>query len=408
MGKFHVYFTPPNGATVEVTEDVLKGGLTPLKEQLDNTEYDVGIFRVSDIKVRLRNDHGRYAEPGTPATIFPVIRNGSIVKITWEPGPHKLVCGFFKPLEAIYSEEIDVFEGILTDDATRQSIEDQTITFQVLGFAHLFDRAEAVGNYENVDFQDTIFGLLNVPEITDILTVDTDNIECSVNVEIDDDEFFENKTVLEALSEVLRLSNSILYIRDRTVFVTPRTPSNELKYSFYGQSSVLGVENLLSIKNYSNGLNRVFNLVRWSDGLLSDTTISVRDTDSINQFGVYRKNVQLSLLNNTGKIETVLEGIRDEFSFPFVEFELESWLSPQVLELFFLDRVQVDNPSILVPAENQSSLPFYGSARYGQSAYPVKLSALNVPGTKRFKILSRSIDLEDEKISFSLREIPLE
>lgn len=406
MGKVHVYFRPIEvdgelGDEVEVTDDVLDRGVTPIKEQLDNTEYDVGVLRVSNCRLRLRNDHGRYTEPGNPSTIFPLIRNQTNVRVTWEPGPHKLVCGFFKVGQSKLSQEIELFEGLLDDEATRQNIDDQTITFQILGFQNLFERVEATGITDSMNFEQAIFHVLNRSEITSHLTVNSDNIDCAVNRSIDDEDFFDGKTGLEALAEILKLANSALYIKNRVVHVTPRQATEDLKFSFYGQSSRLGAENILDLRDYSNGMNRLFNLVRWRD-----TDLISRNADSINEFGVYKHEIDSDVVTNATSRGLILDAYRDEFSVPGIEFQVKTWLTPENASLFLLDRIQVDHPTIVTGAPGQP-IPVYGEARYGQAVYPLKVHNLTIPGFRRFKVLSRDIDVIDETLSLHLREIPL-
>jgi hypothetical protein len=407
MGQFHVYFTPLEldesfGEEIEVTQDVLMQSLGRVNEQLDNTEYDIGVLRVSNIQLTMRNDTGRFSEPGQEPSIFPLIRNGTKVRFTWEPGNNPLVCGFFE-LPALLSEEITFHRGILSDDSARQKMDDQTITFQILGETNLLDRVSATGT-SAISAGDTmtevLFKLLDQDEITKYLTVNVGNINPTLNFTIDDADFLQNSTGLQGLREALTVSNSVLYIKDSTVYVSPRTPSASLDYSFYGQSSELGAENILDVSDYTSGANRIYNYVTWRD-----TTKVSQDASSISEYGVYKNEFSSRFITNSGKQDQVLNSIRDEFKDPFIEFKLKTFLTVDTINLFLLDRIQVDHPSVLsIPPG--SFLPYYDSvATYdGLAAYPIEEYALTIDGNKRFKIMARAISLSEQTITLSLRE----
>lgn len=406
MGQLHVYFTPRKldgtfGDEVEVTKDVLLRGLGNIKEQLDTTEYDIGIFRTSNINLTMRNDHGRYSEPGSVGAIFGLIRYGTKVRFAWEQGIRPLVCGFFSPDHVPLSIEETFYNGLLADDNTRQDIDDQTITFQVLGFENILNRLPRGALTVGVtDFEDFIFNCLNQSEFTEYVDVDVSNISTDLNLTFDDIEEFDNATALEALKKTLALANSVMYIKDNTVFVSPRKPTNDLIFSFFGQASILGLENILDIKGYSNGINRLYNFVRWTD-----TNLVIQDAASVNEFGIYARDIDSRSITDTSKRNQILTAIRDEFGRPFVEFKISTYLTLETLNLFLLDRVQVDHPSLFEPAEG-GVLPIYDNiAAYDKVfRYPLDKFNLVIVGEKRFKIIAKTLDVLNDRVEFDLRE----
>lgn len=410
MSKLHVYLKPfdTTGAYesdwTEVTKDVDVQGIGTLTQQLDNTEYDVGIFRNSNLRLKLRNDHGRYIEAGEIGSIFKHKRADTKVKITWEPGDESLICGFFSPGPgAVLSEEVEVFKGLLDDKAAKTDADKQDIQFTVFGQEILFEREiTPYASISNGDsFESVIYTLLNQSSITDHLTVSAGNISCGINETIDDKSDLENQTVKEALEDILLPSNSVLYIENDTVYVSPRTAGATLEHTFYGQGSDDGTENILELKNHRTGHNRVLNYWTWKD-----TTLKSSDSSSVTTNGTSKKEIELSLVSSgsTAKIQNILDSLKDEFKNPKAEMDLSATLNIDTLALFLLDRVSIDYPTIVLAKENEN-IPIYGIAVYGEDSYPIEVSSLTIPSTDRFKIMARKINFKKETIEFSVREI---
>lgn len=413
MSQLHVYIRPfasDAGDTgfdtaIEVTKDVDLQGLGQISQSLDNTEYDVGIFRNSSVRLTLRNDHGRYSEPGEPESIFRFRRGGSLLIVTWEPGT-PLKCGFFKPgRNTILSEEVELFRGLISDNTAGSSIADQTVTIDALGFESLFARmtvgASGEEPYDSIGSTDllseVLYAIVNQSLFTDHVTVDADNIVLGQDANVDTKEPLENKTVLEVLNQILLGSNSVLYIKDSILFVAPRTANEALAYTFYGQAALNGVENVLDIKNFRGGENRIFNFWAWED-----TAILAKDDTSISQYGVFKKEVDVELVTDQAKRTTLLGALRDEFSLPKREFDLVAAFDLTRLGLFLLDKVSVDYPTVALPPDS-GEVAIYGIGEYEVNRYAYSLFLLTIEATDRFKIMDRKLNLKDETISFRMR-----
>lgn len=386
----------------EVTSDITRS-VGSISQSLDNNEFDIGIFRYGNMRLKLRNDHGKYSGPDEPASIFAYKRAGSQVKITWEPQADGLYCGFFflDPL-AYLSEEVTVFEGLLNDKGSDSDIDDQDIDFQVLGFESFLSEVEVP--YSSLSNGDTaseiMFAILNQAPITDLLTVSQANIVASVDTAYDDVSIFENKTGLEALKTILEDSNSVLRVDlSRTVYVSDRTESSSDKYNFYGQASELGAENIANIESVRSGENRIINYATWTD-----TTSLSEDTASIAKYGVQKKDLGNAGVTDATKRNTVLAAIVNEFSQPKREFLLTAPLTPTNAILELLDKVQVDYPLVEHLGQEQTEYAFYGTAQYDVDRYPETLYSLFIDGSERYKILSKRINM-DETIELELRRV---
>lgn len=408
MSRIRVYMKPYDSQGeykpdyVEVTRDVVSMGA--ISQQLENSDYDVGVFRESSFSLKLRNDTGKFSGVTNLKSIFRYRRNGVKVKITFDRRDYDLICGFFYPGDFEFlSNEVFVFEGFLNDVSSSSDIEAQSIEFKVLGKESAFDNT--LGGVADVNIgdnlSDAIFTALNHPDITDLFTLDVGNINVGTDVAIDSIDGFDSKTVKDALSSFLKLSRSVLTIdEDNVINITSRDAQGVDVYPFFGQASISGIENILNITNYREGLNRLFNFWTWGS-----TNVNSTDVSSATLYGVFSKDFSDSVIDDgsTAKIQTLLDDVRDEFSLPKVELELETPLAEDVLALAVLSKVNIDYPTVYTPFDD-SPLPRYGQVVYGGAKYPYGQWSLTIPTTKTFKIMGRKIDPAKRTIIFKLRE----
>ena len=408
MSKLHVYIATKNDVGgyndfQEVTKDVIS--LSDLNQQLDQSEYDIGIFRNSDVTIRLENSSGKYSNiEESPNSIFRQQRLNSKVRVTWQPGNDPLICGFFVSgaQQSILSEEITVYEGLLNDKATKTEIESQDVRFKILGYDSILDEITVPFSILGSEtFSSLITKMLQQSELTDLIEIE--DIDVGLDVSIDDLSSLENKTVRNVLRQVLFASNSILYIDSQNqLFVKPRQ-ANETpnpSFMFYGEASTLGIENITDISNYRNGFNRVFNYWTWSD-----TTLLAQDSTSTQRFGINQKQISNDLITDNNKRNSILQVNRDEFSFPRREFEIKSYLTPDILVPTLNDRISVDYPILGVEEAGQKTAVYGQPDGYDVDYYATDVFSLQIQSAERWKILSRRISFKNDEITFLVREI---
>lgn len=407
MSRFRVYLKQfdENGAYVsdftEITRDV--SSLGALSQQLDNTDYGIGVYRNSGFSITMRNDAGTYGEADTLKSVFKYKRSDSIIKITWDFRDYDLICGFFSPGAEVLTEEVEIFRGLISEVSSSSDIMSQDVKFQVLGYETLFEREvvpyDDITNGDNIS--DILYTILNQTKITSLLTVDALNISVGVDNAIDDKTSLENKTVKEVLDRLLFVSNSVLKIVGTTVYISNRDETASDQYAFYGQASNLGLENIINIKKFRDGLNRTFNFWAWEE-----TALFAQDLTSVGKYGVIKNTIKDEVISDssTAKITAILEDNRDEFSFPLQEFELDTPVNYETLELNLLDKVSVDYPTVYTPADN-NPLPRYGVDVYEDPVYPFEQWSLNISNADRFKIISKRIDTSKSVITFGLRKV---
>lgn len=405
MARFRFYLTPftdlgEYDEEFEITDEVDSQGLGQLKHTLDNTEYDIGIFKNSGINLTLVNSDGRFAEVGGPNTVFKFRRSNSLVRVTYQSAESDSLCGFVVCGEAQLSEETELFSGLLNDDALKMDADSQTLSFKVLGRESILSEIEApFDDIENGDlFSEVMLKCLDQFGITRLLTVDPSNITCGLDLAIDDKTDFLNKTVIEVLKEILFLSNSVLFITDDAIIISPRAPSSDLKFTFFGQGAMSGSENIVDISDFRSGLNRTFNYWTWTNTSLLSTT-----ADSVLQNGIKKKEINSSVITAEAKRQLILDTLNLEFATPKREMILKAPLDYETLALWLLDRVAVDNPNVAIAAGG--NLPLWDKAKWDIDRFPHEILPLTIDSALRFKILSRSIDPTNHEVSFELREL---
>lgn len=389
---------------IEVTDDVLTNSLTTIKKSIDSTEYDTGVYKYNSFSFEIKNDDGHYSDIDKESSIFRFKRSDSIVKVTWtKESEYSSICGFAICGESLaLNEEVTIFEGLLSDEASQTDVINNTLKFKANSLDSIFSRTETPYSSLSIGFsvKGLITTVLNVSPISDILTLNASNYTVENDIFLDSIADFENTTVKEALDDLLLIGNCVLYIEGRTVIVTPRTESSVDKYTFYGQGSDTSSENIQDLSKIKNGLNKTFNFVTWQD-----TTLVQKDTTSITNNGLRKKEIDISYVTDTTKRNTILASITNEFKNPKQEFEITTFMDHDTLALSILDKVQVDYPQLYFPANSFSSIPRYDLARYDVDFYPDEILTAVIDSASRFKIMQIKLDLKKFLITFKLREI---
>jgi hypothetical protein len=382
---------------VDITSDVILDSLGTVSQGLDNTQFDIGIFKNSAFNLVLKNDSGRYSDVDNVKSIFHTARAGSQVKITWQwdvPLAGTAVAGDTWLCE----EEIEIFKGIINDDGTSQDVDSNQIKFNVQGRESLFSsEVVPISSIANGDLlSEVIYACLNQVGITNLLTVDQANIVCGNDLAIDDKASLEGKTVLEAVKDLLLVSNSILFIDGDTVYVSARTPSTDVEGNFYGQGSSLGPENIQNLKSINSGLAKVFNYLVWQS-----TTTIIQDGTSVNTYGARKKSIGFDPINDTTKRQSVLQAIVDEFKNPKQEFDLYTPITFQNASLKLLDKCSIDYPIVYVPNENPVAI--CGVAVCGEWWTPKAQWDFKIDPLDYYKIINRSVDMKNSILKFRMR-----
>jgi len=406
LSRTKVYITPfdVNGiytAEIDITKWV--EGIGAIAIDTDSSDYQIGVFRNSNVKLDLNNRRGLFSDISIYQSIFRYKRSDAKVRITFLESDELPYCGTAICGSAPLVEEVTVFEGLLNDESLTEEAGREIVSFIALGFESVFGRITvpfasiAVGD----SVSSLLFTLLNQTDVTGLLTLDVANINPSLNQITDAVADLKNITVKAAIDKLLLLSNSILYIKNRTIYVTSRAASAALMFTFYGQASTNGAENIQNVKNITNGKNRIFNYFSWSES----TAVS-QSSPSVSLHGAKIKQLSSTLFTNNVKQLAIQSALVSEFRFPMQELELETPLTQEVIALNLLDKINIDYPTVYVPSE--FDLPVCGLAVCAdpvKATLPLGLWSLQIPSDRRYKILKRSLDFKAMKATFKMREI---
>ena len=406
MSRVKVYITPfladgTYGTEIDITKYVESMGSIGI--DTDSSEYQIGVFRNSSVKLALNNREGMFSDISIYQSIFRYKRADSKVRITYLEDDDLPYCGTAICGLARLCDEITVYRGLLNDESLTEEAGREVVEFIVLGYESLFARVTVP--FSSIAAGDTVseilLAILDQTEITDLLTVDIANIDPSLDSITDSVADMETKTGKDIIDKLLLLSNSVLYILGTTVYVKPRTAGVSVAYTFFGQSATDGAENIVNVRNITNGKNRIFNYFAWRD-----SSSVFQSSPSVGLHGIRKKEIDSPFFTNGAKQLAILEELVTEFRFPKQELELSTPINFEVVALNLLDRIAIDYPTVYVPGE--FDLPVCGIAICGDpvsATLPRALWSLQIPNSRRYKIIKKTLDFKSMVASFKMREI---
>jgi hypothetical protein len=386
---------------IDVSSDIKEKSIGTITEAIDFDDFGTGGIKISDFKLTIQNRDGLYSDTDGLNSIFRYKRSDSIVKIVWNVTEFINLCGMAICGQSFCGDtDVTVYEGVLNDDATTESVENQDITFKVLGFDSILSRTNLPASVPAIGqtFTNAIYAILNQAPFNELVTVDLSNVAPPVNETFDDVTDFEDDNAKSALDKIYTIANAVMTLNSNTVYVSNRDETAEVKHIFRGQASTFG-EDIQKISAAKNGLNRTFNYVKWGE-----TPYFKQDTTSIEKYLLRDKVIESNSLTLSTKIEASLDDILAGFSVPKKEFELTTNVSFDTVGLQLLDKVKVDYPTPLF-APIGEVLPIYGLNNYGESVYPFANFTIKIDVTTDWKIIQKKVNLKSDQIILKLREV---
>jgi len=365
------------GDEIDVSDYVKIDGLAKIKRSIDSTDYSVGVYRFSDLRLKCQNALGTFNENDS-RSIFPFTRDRAKVRV--------IVLDINS--NSFETETQVQFEGLINDEATRQNITNDVITFKALSKDSVFRTTRVPAGIISVGTaaKTAIVSMLSQPSIENLLTVDADNIAPELNFEIDTPGELDNLEVREALDFIMAASGSVLLIEDDIIYVHGRErpdadPENPLELR--GRGEISNNANIISISEYNSGKQRQFNSVRLNDG-----AVTVEDSASVFEFGLRQIEFDFPMVNILATLRQIGEAIAEEFQYPKIELKLRVPTSVANGALL-LDLVRVDAPWLLKPLA-EKFFPIYGTATYGDAItpYPEIFGSVQITSNLKFKIIS--------------------
>lgn len=385
--QYKVFFTPRTalntyGSEIEVSANIISS--SNMKKSIDAADYDIGIFYYGDVKLKIDNYHGKFSDKYDHRSLFPYGLDLSKVKITYND----------KNGEAV------VFNGLIDDKATKINFEKEEISLvcpsndSVLRTVRV--AADTIGNGETA--QEAFKSLLNKSDITSVLTFNESLINPSSNITIDDGSKFDNIPTRDAISKLLIATNSVFIITsDNEMKVSARDYNDTISSAFYGPFSKRSNQNILSLKNYNDGKQRQFTVVKVGD----QTSI---ETNYLTDYGYRQKTISdLDFITTDATELTIAEALSDEFKFPKIECEVELKTSfAKTLNL--LDPIKIDYPLRLVP--DVKFMPVIGSTKIDDSDknLPYQYGSSKIEWQTTFKVIEIKENIKTFTSTVKLRQ----
>jgi len=377
-------FNDVYGDTVDVSDYVTSGGIGSIKKQLDQGQYEIGKFIFNSISLTMDNKEGKFNEPDLDVrSIFPYQRDRAKVEITF--------------INKTGAEDIS-YKGLITDKTTRQDLNNQTVSFTLLSYDsvlkqdEIFDGAIKTGS----TFSDAIQVILSTSFITSVLNYNPLDINPTIDLAIDDGSKFNGLISKSALDLLLQASNSIFLIDDDdNMIVRSRADNANTPHEFY-KNDQFKRDNIKSIANYNNGLQRMFNSV-----LINDTR--EKDQTSIDIYKVREKRFVLNFMTDNTKESLIADSVLGTFGRPKIEMDLITDRETST-DIEFLDLATVSKQP-LITKPKQGFPAIYDADEWGKSYWAVESYDLLIFPSTEFKVIANFEDVNTFNTTFRLREI---
>ncbi len=379
------------GATVDVTKDVeieeyiKQKGITSIKREVDNGDFDIGVFVFDSINITCLNINGKFADATDSRSMFKYMRDKAKVAVNFFDGKSN-------------SPSIS-FKGLIDDRATKMNFEKNEVKLKVLSQDSIINRTKVPSGVitNGTLVSRAINVILSLPEITGILNYEEYRISPLNDYVIDDGSYFDGKTIKDALDELLLISNSVLLVdKEDNIHVRSRAHNSGVIHRFYGEGDVFGRQNIININNYNNGLQRAFNTVKVGDQSQSNLGF-------IDLYGDNVKALKFDFITDPDTQANIARDLLDYWKAPKIELEVIAKTS-EVKELNFFDLVAIDYYYRVRPYQD-NKLPMYGSARYGEAVYPYVSGNLKISPNMAFKVIGLTEDPATFVTTVKLREI---
>jgi len=370
---------------VEITDYVKDKGISSILREVDNGDFDFGVFVFNSINLTCVNFDGKFSIETDSRSMFKYSRDKAKVKIHFYDGESNT--------PAIS------WQGLIDDRATKQDFNKDEVKFTLLSQDSILNRLKYLSGSvpEGSSIYTAIIRILNRPEITSVLDFQEININVARDYVIDDVSIFEDMILKDILDGFMVLTNSILYIdRDSKIIVRDRNHNSENIFELFGEGDLLGRQNIIAITEYNTGLQRTFNTVTF--GEQSATNKNYADT-----YGDNKKDIDYNYITNEITRASICRDLVDHFKMPKIELVVTCKTS-EVRDLGFFDLVSVDYPYRRKPFEGQK-LPKYGEAIYGQAKYPYIAGSLKISPDMAFKIIGIEEDPQTFHTKLKLRQV---
>jgi len=348
------------GAEIDVTDQVRETGVSKIKQGIDSTDYDFGVFLYDDLTIKVANSNGKFNDAFDSRSIFIAGRDRAKVKIIYR--------NFDKDTDGFYQETDTItFLGMINEEATRENFASETVNLKVLSRDSVIRNTKVASGAiaAGVTVKSAIETIINTPRITSILTFSAANINPDLNIVLDVGSVYDNESTRTVLTDLLRISNSVMIIDDSDNMIVKSRAEDTTRdiLNLFGKSDELGRENIKSISQYNSGLHRMFNSVKVNGVEKSDTAIAAG-------FGERTKELTFESITDPVKSTDIATRLLNEFKAPKIELLLD--VPTEVAKnVELLDRVSVNFPLRVHRPSPGNFLPVIGVATIGDTETPL-------------------------------------
>lgn len=401
---YNVFMTPLTtedvyGAEVEISDFVLDAGVSKIKNGIDSTDYDFGLFKYGDINLKCQNKNGILNDETDSRSIFTFSRDRAKVRVIFRQTADSDTAGTTQT-------DTLTFNGLINEEATRLSLINDTINFKVLSFDSVIRNTKVSGGTvaSGVSVSSAIKSILNVPRITSVLTFDASKINPDIDEIIDVGSEFDNLTTRTALNKLLLAGNSVFLIDStNTMIVKSREEDEDANVNnLFGPHDLLGRENIVTVLKFNTGRHRMFNSIVVS-GVEEGNAALQQD------FGTRQKTVTLDFFTDTTKLSRIAKRLLREFKAPKIELTVRVATS-FAKDFDILDRFSVNYPLRIGEPADGKFLPVIGAATIGDTDTPLpkQFGALQISDQTAFKVIEISHIPKSFLTDLKLRQVGVE
>lgn len=372
-----------SATTYEVTDFTIQS--SEILQQVDDGDFDIGVFTFDDVKIRLLCDtgsietNGRYWDVNSPSSIFKYRRDLARVVVT---------------LLDNEGLEVEQFKGLIDDTLTIEDYNNGYVDITVMSMAGIFNKNSVLGGSvrDGVTVKEALKGLLDRPQITNYLNYSDANMNPALDVVIDIGQKLDNKSYKDALNDLMVIAGSVLIIDvDDNIIVRDRADNSNTPHEYYNAGDALGRNNIIRLASYNTGVQRAFNKYEIEDTFKQDFAQS-------NQWGLREKELSVEdYITNEDTRNLIIDYYLTNFAYPKQEFQLQLE-TREAKAVNLLDLCKVGYFPILKQNNTGQAFSFPDNM---PSVLNKKVIADNIG----FKVIAKQVNMDNYTTTLKLREI---
>lgn len=369
---------------IDVTEYTRLDGVTDIIEQVDDGDFDLGVFTLDSVKLRMINFSGKFSDVNSASSIFPFRRDLAKVVITF--------------LDDDGNPDAQ-FRGFIDDTLTREDFDNAEVALTVISKSGLFNKIAVLGGSvsNNMTIKEALTEILDRPQVTNYLNYDIANMNPALNIEVNAGAEFDNITYRDALNTLMRISGSVLLVDSSdNIIVRDRTRNNNTPHKFYNEGDPLGRVNINRLAQFNTGVQRAFNFYKIDN-------IFAKDDNLIAENGLRQKDLSLNnIITNVDTRQVIVNYYLDNFAVPKTELQIQME-TDIAKDVEILDTCTLDYLPI-VKMEKNKVMPLVDVVEVPFDL-PQVLNKRYISSNIGFKVIAKQVNIGSHTTTLKLREI---